>query len=292
MAAEPLIIAHRGASGLAPENTLPAFAAAIEADADGVEFDVHLTADGHAVVHHDYRISEEWGRLEREWPGGPNPAIRGMTLTEVRRWDVGRLRPGSKYADRYPDYVPADGATIPTLDEAVAFIVGRAPPDFELWIELKLDPDQPALSSDSAELTAAVLDVIRRYDIAARTTLISFYWPALYSAQSWMPAVRTGYLSAERSWLNNIQRARPGLSPWTEPADIDDHAGSIPTMIQNMGGRVWSVYWRDLSPARLEDAHERGLTVGVWTIRTPDEGRAVRAMQVDVITTDRPDWFR
>ncbi len=67
MAAEkPSIIAHRGASGLAPENTLPAFRAAIEAGADGIELDVHLTRDGHLAVHHDYRISMEWARLDGE----------------------------------------------------------------------------------------------------------------------------------------------------------------------------------------------------------------------------------
>ncbi len=66
---KPFIIAYRSASGLGPENTLAAFAAAIASGADGIEFDVHLTVDGHVIMHHDYCINREWTRLDGEWPG-------------------------------------------------------------------------------------------------------------------------------------------------------------------------------------------------------------------------------
>ena len=56
---KPLIIAHRGASGLFPENTLASFEAAIKLGSDGIELDVHLTSDGVIVVHHDYKVSTD-----------------------------------------------------------------------------------------------------------------------------------------------------------------------------------------------------------------------------------------
>lgn len=290
--AEPAIIAHRGASGLAPENTLPAFAKAIEAGADGIELDLHLTADGAVVVHHDYRLSPEWARKDGVWLRGEGPAIRDMTLAEVRAYDVGRLAPGSKYAERYPEYQPADGARIPTFAEVLDLVMATAPAGFQLWVELKLAPADQEPASDPVALAEAALAELRRAGLLGQTTLISFYWPALYHAQRIAPAVRTGYLSAERRWLNNLQAGRPGRSPWTAPLDIDEHGRSPARLIAAAGGAAWSVYWRDLTPARLADARSAGLQVGVWTIRRQDEVAAALALGVDVITTDRPDWFR
>lgn len=293
MAAEqPSIIAHRGASGLAPENTLPAFRGAIEAGADGIELDVHLTRDGHVVVHHDYRISREWARLDGEWLDAPGPAVRDLTLAEVQRYDVGRLRPFSDYGKRYPDYLPADGTRIPTLSDVLALVRDEAPADFQIWLELKLAPADLEPTSDPATLADAALEALRRFGMIDRTTLISFYWPALYHAQKQQPDLKTGYLSAERDWLNNIQAGRPGISPWTAPLDVDDYGRSVPAAIEAAGGDAWSVFHGDLTPARLIDAHAGGLAVGIWTIRKRAEIQPALESGADVITTDRPDWFR
>lgn len=289
---QPLIIAHRGASGLAPENTLPAFRAAIEAGADGIELDVHLTRDGHLAVHHDYRISREWARLDGEWLDAPGPAIRDLTLAEVQRYDVGRLRPFSDYAERYPDYRPADGTRIPTLADVLTLVRDEAPADFQIWLELKLAPADLEPTSDPVALADAALERLHSFGMLERTTLISFYWPALYHAQKQQPGLKTGYLSAERDWLNNIQAGRRGPSPWTQPLDADDFGHSVPAMIEAAGGHAWSVYHRDLTPARLIDAHARGLAVGIWTIRKRSEIQPALESDADVITTDRPDWFR
>ena len=147
-----MIIAHRGASGLGPENTLAAFEAAIAAGADGIELDVHLTADGHVVVHHDYCINKEWARLDGAWLDETGPAIRDLTLAEVQSYDVGRLAPGSAYHAKYPDLTPADGAVIPTLRSVLDLVKARAPADFQIWLELKLAPPYQAPTSDAIAL--------------------------------------------------------------------------------------------------------------------------------------------
>jgi glycerophosphoryl diester phosphodiesterase len=292
MAADPTIIAHRGASGLAPENTLPAFERAIEAKSDGIEFDVHLTADGEVVVHHDFQLSPEWTRKDGTWLNGPGPALRDLTLAEVRAYDVGRLSPGSKYAKRYPAYTPVDGTPVPTLAEVLELVRAKAPADFELWVELKLAPSGEAPTSDPVALSDKTIAQLAAASMLNRTTLISFYWPALLHAQRTHPGIRTGYLSAERSWTNNIQAGRPDSSPWTAPFDIDDFGHSVPGMIKAAGGNAWSVYWRDLTPERLVEARRLGLQVGIWTIRSEDEVVDALATGADVITTDRPDWFK
>ena len=109
----PLIIGHRGAKGLAPENTLPAFRAGMAAGADGVEFDVQRTVDGHLVVFHD----DDLKRL-----AGVDGRIVKRTLAMLRELDVGRYA-GAQYA----------GEIIPTLDE----VLDALPDDCFLNIEAK-----------------------------------------------------------------------------------------------------------------------------------------------------------
>lgn len=99
--ARPEIIAHRGASRERPENTLPAFARAAELGADAVELDVHLSRDGHLVVHHDPVVPG---------PTGPT-AIRSMTLDALR----------------------ALPSPPPTLEEVIATVGGR----LRIYCELK-----------------------------------------------------------------------------------------------------------------------------------------------------------
>ena len=76
----PLIIAHRGASALAPENTLAAFRKAIEDGAEGIEFDVRLSKDGKAVVFHDADLKRIAGRDEK---------IIDLSFAELQKIDMG-----------------------------------------------------------------------------------------------------------------------------------------------------------------------------------------------------------
>src|SRR5438477_11465509 len=114
---------HRGARGLAPENTIEAFSAALSIGVTTLELDVGMTKDGVLVVHHD-----EW--LNPDITRGPDgaflsqrgPAIYSITLEEVKRYDVGRLKPGTAYAARLPKQHPRDGARIPTLAEVFEMV--------------------------------------------------------------------------------------------------------------------------------------------------------------------------
>lgn len=111
----PLVIAHRGASGYAPENTIAAFKLAVEMGFDLIENDVHKTKDGVIVVSHD-------GSLERCTDG--TGKIADLTLAEVQSVDA-----GVKFGDKYP------GQTIPTLREALASLPNNA----GFCIELKVN---------------------------------------------------------------------------------------------------------------------------------------------------------
>ena len=291
-AARPLVIAHRGAAGLAPENTLTAFRRAIEVGADGMEVDAQLTRDGHVVAHHDFALNPAIARTPGgDWIETPGPAIGSLRLDEVRRYDVGRMKPGSVCALRYPEYHPADGARVPSLAEVLALVHEEAPPAFQLWLELKASPRIPATIAASDPLADAVVREVGRFGLAERTLLASFYWPALYRVRRTAPEIRTSHLTSERPGHDNLRLGRPGTSPWTAPIDADDFGGSIPRAIRAAGGEHWSMYYRDLAPERLLEARENKIFLSIWTLRRSEDIRLFLASGAQAIVTDRPDWL-
>src|SRR4051794_33439007 len=105
---------HRGARGLAPENTAPAWQVALDLGVDTIECDMAITKDGVVVVHHDLRLNPDTTRgPDGQWLSAPGPAIHDLTFDELQRYDVGRLRPGSDYARQFPLQKAVDGTRIP-----------------------------------------------------------------------------------------------------------------------------------------------------------------------------------
>ncbi len=191
------------------------------------------------------------------------PAIRDLTLAEVQAYDVGRLAPGSAYHAKYPEYEPIDGARIPTLQQVLELVVERAPADFQLWLELKLAPPAMEQTTDAVDLAEAALALIAGAGLTAHTTVISFYWPALYYVQRVLPGIETCFLSIQQPREDNIAAGKAGVPPWTAPLDARAFDGSVPAIIKAAGGSAWSVYWQDLTSALVTEARALGLSVGV-----------------------------
>jgi glycerophosphoryl diester phosphodiesterase len=107
---------HRGARGYAPENTLPGFERAAAIGVDTLELDVGVTRDGVVVIHHDRGLNPDVARgPDGKWVSAPAPLIKDLSFDELQRYDVGRIRPGSEYAQRFPHQKPLDGTRIPRL---------------------------------------------------------------------------------------------------------------------------------------------------------------------------------
>ncbi len=118
------VIGHRGAAGLAPENTLSAFQRACEIGVGAIELDVLLNADNNIIVHHDYALKPEITRTPQgDWLDRPGPTIKKLTLAKLKTYDVGRMKPGTQYSRRYPEQQPVDGERIPTLGEIISLLV-------------------------------------------------------------------------------------------------------------------------------------------------------------------------
>src|SRR3954454_17556432 len=101
---------HRGARGLAPENTLEAFALALSIGVTTLELDLAMTRDDVLVISHDRSLNPDHTRgPDGQFLGAEGPAIRSLALAEVQRYDVGRLKPGSAYAATLSQQRPIDG---------------------------------------------------------------------------------------------------------------------------------------------------------------------------------------
>jgi len=287
------IIGHRGAAGLAPENTIPAFKRACAIGVDAVELDVILTADSKVVVHHDYFLKPEITRTPKgEWLNPPGPAIKDLTLARLKTYDVGRLKPNTRYSNRYPEQQPADGERIPTLAEVITQIKTKCGLATQLWIEIKTNPEKPDLTPIPETIANTVVQVIRQQGFFRRVRILSFDWRVLVHVQKIAPDLPTVYLSLVGRSLNNIKPGQPGASPWMAGIDIDDFSGSIPRAVKAAGGRYWAPYYKYITYNLLKEAHDFGLKVFVWTPDKKNDMVRLIEMGVDGIITNRPDILK
>ncbi len=281
---------HRGARGLLPENTIPAFERAIELGVDVLELDLGLTRDGVPVVHHDRVLNPDRTRdAAGAWLSGPGPFIRTLDLAELSEFDVGRAAPGGKTAEQFPEQASRDGTRIPTLSEVLA--LGRRPGAgaIRFNLETKLTPLAPEETAGPEEFARSVVAVLRAEGMLGRANVQSFDWRVLFEARRLAPELSTVCLTAEQSWLDNVHRGRPDPSPWTAGLDVGAFGGSVPRMVEAAGCAVWSPYYRDLTAEAVAEAHALGLKVVVWTVNEADEMLALARMGVDGIITDYPD---
>jgi glycerophosphoryl diester phosphodiesterase len=201
-----LNIAHRGASGRFPENTLKAFDAAIDAGAQMCELDVQLTLDGALVVIHDETV-------ERTTDG--RGAVRSMTLAELKRLDAG-VRFGREFK----------GERIPMLEDVMALADGRC----GLNIELK-----------GAGVERRVCELLAERRALATAMISSFDWDALAVVRHFEPRVRVGLLATQ--WPARVVGAAFELKAESinPQADIVTEDLCIAAHERNLSVYTWTV---------------------------------------------------
>jgi len=280
---------HRGARGLAPENTLRAFEVALQLGVTTLELDIAITRDGVLVIHHDLALNPAFARdAQGRWLEQPSAPIHTMTWDELQRYDVGRLKPGHRYGANHPDQVPLDGARVPRLADLFELVKRGAHDEVRFAIETKLDPRRPNATLPPEPFARAVVDEIRKAGMAARAQILSFDWRTLQVVQRIAPEIPTVYLSAQQQWLDNIGAAASEPSPWTAGLRFADYR-SVPKMVKAAGGRFWSVFHGDVDAAKVKEAQSLGLKVLVWTVNDAPTIERMLGLGVDGLITDRPD---
>lgn len=280
---------HRGARGLAPENSLAAFERALRLGVTTLELDIAITRDGVLVVHHDLTLNPDITRdAQGRWLDQPSAPIHSLTLAQLQSHDIGRLKPGSRYASLYPDQEPIDGTRIPRLSELFALVKRLGFEQVRFAIETKLNPHQPQATLAPEPYVQALVDEIRRAGLQQRVQILSFDWRTLQVVQRIAPEMPTVYLTAQQRFLDNVMAASHDPSPWTAGVQWRDHR-SVPKMIKAAGGGIWSVFHGDINADLVKEAQALGLKVLVWTVNDVAGMNRVLDLGADGLITDRPD---
>ncbi|HEU5324965.1 MAG TPA: glycerophosphodiester phosphodiesterase [Candidatus Limnocylindria bacterium] len=195
-----IVVAHRGASDRAPENTMEAFRLGVEDGADAIELDVHLTADGQLAVIHDDTLDRTTDRTG---------AVASMTMDQVREADAGAQFAGPDGSSPYR----GRGLTVPTLGEVLAWL----PEGIGLVVEIK------AAAAADAVVAAVAQHPVRDGE---RLAVISFDERAIERVRELDPAIRTGYLLVptqpiEPALVWATEHGHIGVFPWEGDLGLD-----------------------------------------------------------------------
>jgi glycerophosphoryl diester phosphodiesterase len=285
------IEAHRGGRALLPENTLPAFANALTMGVDTLELDIGVSLDGTIIVSHERGLNPDLARTpDGVYVAQPGIPFVQLRLEDIRKYDVGLLRPGSAYAAQFPDQRALPGTPIPTLRQVLDLVRKSGDSHVRLNIETKIDPNHPEESPDPERFVTLLLRLLGEEKFSDRVMVQSFDWRTLQLVQKRAFAIPTVYLSIQAGKSPTVFLDKPSV--WTAGFDPVNHGSSLPRAIKAAGGAIWSPYFGDVNPALISEAHDLGLKVVVWTVNKPADIARMIDIGVDGIISDHPDVLR
>ena len=282
---------HRGARGLLPENTLPAFEAALDLGVTTLELDLHYTNDGRVVVWHDPLISKEKCRLpdgaDSELPDPQNPLrrilISQQPLSVVQSYQCDLNSEPDRFPAQEALEMPLSGRDyrIISLEELFDFVAAYAAAEtktaaqrenaaqVQFNIETKRKVDNPEFIGDgftggeAGPFELAILAIVDEYNLQDRVIIQSFDHRSLQTIRDINSQIRLAALTTRGEAKVKVYRGYK----------FD----------------IWSPNARDLTAENLAEAQELGLQVIPWTVNDPEEMSRLIEMGVDGLISDRPD---
>ena len=250
---KPLIIAHRGASGEAPENTMVAFKLAWELGADGIEGDFHLTRDGHIVAIHD----KDTNKVTK---GKNKLIVKKTSLKELQGLDVGSWK-NEKYSK----------ARIPTLED----VIDSLPEGKKFFIEIKCGTEimKPLIK-------VIDLKVKERPNLKTNISFISFDKDVIKSCRTQWPDIEANYLESYKKIK--------GISKWA-PNENEVFRLLKLSLASGIGTQANKEV---LNSKFIKRLRLNQLSFHCWTINDVETARHFRDLGVDSITTDFPKRIR
>lgn len=288
------VVGHRGARGLAPENTSASLRAALDADADGVELDVLLTRDGVPVVWHDPVLLPE--KL-----GPASSHLAGMQVNRLAARELADLDVGGVTLAQFPRQV-AHGGGIESLSTVLRLVLDHPARPWVL-LEVKSEPAKAGLAAGAAETTRACLKVLDRLvadgrdraDVHGRVVLESFDWAAVQEAGRGDPRLARAALAVGPGQGVHSPTV-VDVSPWLGGVDLGAHEDALGA-VASLGVQAvtplsaWMLGMAEPA-AWVARAHDLGLAVLPWTVNDPAQALALRDVGCAGVVTDVPDEIR
>lgn len=236
----PLILGHRGASALAPENTLAAFRRAMDDGADGIEFDVRLSRDGVPVVIHDASLKRT-ALVDR--------CVSDMTAAELREIDVA----ASFVAGTGSEFFA--GERLSTLEQVLTLFQTNAG---ALYPELKCE------AHEAKDLAAAVVEVIRRAQMNSRVVIESFNLRAIAEVKTLDSELKTAALfepklSRPLSLIRRLQMIEIAVESGADEIALHHSLASGRVIEHAKAGKLEVVVWTVDELRWVEHARARGI---------------------------------
>jgi glycerophosphoryl diester phosphodiesterase len=286
---------HRGARGLKPENTLPAFETALDLGVTTLELDLHFTEDRVVVIWHDDMVTADKCHL----PSGalaplpPDPEqsstseaslmISQLSVEQLQKYRCDRNPDVDKYPDQnnLPTPLAGDDYRIISLAELFTFVESyitsqdKSPTQrdnaarVQFNIETKRKEDNPLAINDGFDgvnpgpFEIAIADLINEFGLVDRVIVQSFDHRSIAVMHLINPNIRLAALTS---------RVTPDFTSYVD-----------------LGAIIWSPRYQDINPNRLKGAQDAGLKVIPWTVNEPDVMRRMISLGVDGMITDRPD---
>ena len=281
---------HRGARGLIAENTLPSLVKPFEYGMHGIELDVQLSKDDQVIIYHDLRLKSNITRYANgKWIDKNGPAIRSMTLSQLKTFKLGRINKKSAYGLRFRNQARLPDQSIPTLSELVNYLDQYNLGQVLLNIEIKHSPLYPDLCPEPEYLATKIVDEINRLNIAKRCIVQCFNWSVI-------DAVRQIDKTLPISCLTTIDPTEDTLSPqngkqslWNGGLDIRDYNNNVVDMVAQFNADYWAPYYKNLTRQRLDQAHAHDIKVMTWTVNHQLTMKRLMTWGVDAIISDYPN---
>lgn len=245
---KPLIIAHRGASAIAPENTLAAFQKAIQDGAEGIEFDVQLAKDGVPIVFHDFKL-ERIGRKKGR--------VADFTSQELQNLDVGSWfdLKNPNNAHKFSDEI------VPTLAQLLDFLK-----DYKglIYVELKFK------DAEISALVKAVCKILYKSNLLPLIIVKSFNLEAIYQVKQLLPEVRTAALFEPK--IRTILQNKKNLLEKAEQHKAEEI----------------SIHYSMATENFVQKAKKKGLSTVIWTVDNPFWVKRAADFGINSIITNNP----
>ena len=255
------IWAHRGSSGFAPENTIPAFEVAKALDVDGIELDIQMTKDGEVVVIHDEQIDRTSDG--KGW-------VKDYTLAQLREFNFGKVKPQYGFVmiptlrEVYELFKDTDYVINVELKTNVVAYDGSEVTECDVWDRIAYgrktdsgEPDRRCIEEKVHELTVEM-------GMEDRVIYSSFNHASIVKMQQYVTKEQTAFLFSD-GWI--------GVPEYAQKYGVQ--AVHPPLCAQNL-------------KKLLEECHEKGMKVHVWTVNEEEHALKLRDMGVDAIITNHP----